>query len=124
MSPENIYDVDKAKSLFERNKIDYKTLSIMKQENVREAIKDKRLSLRTIKEAICDSCSYCFKFSEKRSCGSCPLQFKKFLFFMSSCCEIKEWDEMVNARTYDDLLIAHQKWCYKLGIFREEKINK
>jgi len=115
-----IYDWSKAKALFNSGKVSARKLSLMKQENIQEAIKEK-YKLEDIKINIEKGCGYCFKYKvDYRNlnwnwsdlCQLCPLFIKNGL----QCFKLPSHNKMMKARTYKQLSKAHKEWCKELGL--------
>jgi len=113
-----IYDDIKAEKLFDSKirKYTHRRLSIMKQENIREAAEQRMILLGYLKETITRLCGYCFKY---KSCVDCPLCKKNNI----RCCDLKCFALMGTARTFKAFIAAHRHWCNKLG-FKEVYGNK
>ena len=120
-----IYDYRKAKQLFIDKKSTHRQLSIMKQENIKEAILSGNYEKCEILEALETVCGYCFKYVNKDTsyfdCIICPLDKK--------CTRSKEFQllekEFESSSKYDKKLLSslHKNWCNKLG-FKEVYVKK
>jgi len=112
-----IYDVDKANELYDLKKYKYHSLSMMKQENIRMALKDTSFKLQEIKEAAVMFCGYCFEFREI-NCTNCELFNLENNDF--GACYNSEWHEkMRKARTKKLFAKYHKSWCEELGIWNK-----
>lgn len=113
-----IYAIGIAIKLYDDKKFTYKQLSIMKQENIQEAIQDKKFSKRDILNIVCQRCGYCFKFRGMRSndCTKCPCQAG------NTSCLNAEYTEFVNILEAcgrfqrKKALTAHNKWLKSIGL--------
>lgn len=77
-----IYYTYAAESLYKDKKYTYKQLSIMKQENIQEAIQNKNYTKNDILDVINSKCGYCFGFYNHMNvprCKECPLMDKSTL---------------------------------------------
>lgn len=92
----------------------HRKLSLMKQENIRIAIKN-NASLSDLKAAIHQRCGYCFKYQDDSSCQSCPLVKK----IGTICTEDIYWEKMKKVKTIKEFAAAHKSWCKKLGLWQE-----
>ena len=81
-----IYDMDKAKKLFDSEKYNHRKLSLMKQENVRMAFKE-NFRKADIKDTVARKCGYCFKYQ----CEFCPLYKKNRI----ECINFLEYEELM-----------------------------
>ena len=97
-------------------------LSMMKQENIREAIEN-RMGIQNIKEAIDKLCGYCLKYRKAyilcEVSNGCPIS--KFLNM--PCYETKEWKLIMNSTTYKELRDRHKRWCRVIGldVYKDEE---
>lgn len=114
--PDRVYDPDLAIDIFNSHirKYSHRRLSIMKQENIREAAEKELASLGVLKFIIVRLCGYCFKYGYAIKCETCPL-YKKIL---TRCGELHSFIQMKDARTFKAFLAAHRQWCNELG-FKE-----
>jgi len=62
-----VYDANKARRLYHDGKIGYHELSVMKQENIKEAI---RKGMKEAMNVFGERCGYCFHFMD---CDECPI---------------------------------------------------
>lgn len=119
-----VYDVNVAEILYKKGK-EYtaKKLSIMKQENIRDALESRGFALKTIKAACGRFCGYCFAFWSSAFCRSeCPV-FKRV---DTLCFNLFEWRKMNAAKTKAEFKKAHKAWCKKIGldVYGEDKKQK
>ena len=111
-----IYDAHKARRLFEEGKHTPRQLSIMKQENIRIALKTRGFTIGDIRDALDETCGYCFAyFNLFGSCVNCPL-YKRV---KEDCIELPEWKSMHRAKTKEEFLKAHIAWCRRLGLEKD-----
>jgi hypothetical protein len=106
-----VYDCAKASQLFESRKYGYRKLSLMKQENIRVALKTNKFRLKVIKDAVKKECGYCFKFD----CDDCTLPIN----WTTSCIKIIEYSGVRDAKTKKDFALHHKNWCKKLGLWKK-----
>ena len=111
-----IYDAYKAKRLFKKGKHTPRQLSIMKQENIRIALKTKRFTTWDIWWVLNTLCGYCFVYlNPYGSCVNCPLHKKN----KKKCVHLPEHSKMNWARTKEEFLEAHIAWCRRLGLEKD-----
>ncbi len=101
-----IYDCDLVRG-YTRDFI-ARRLSIMKQENIEEALKSRKYSLQCVKDALGERCGYCFQYGR---CKECPLNK-----IAGKCYSHPRFVSMVSAGTKKEFLENHRLWrkCYKL----------
>lgn len=112
-----IYNSFKAFDLFKKG-YSRKRLSLMKQENIRMALKTNHPSAL---EVHTDLCGFCFEEDclsmTKRSCSDCELTRTK-----TRCNQSGFYDIMSSASAHDDtdrFAKAHKAWCKQLGLWRK-----
>ena len=116
-SPENIeasnplciYSALEVAVLLDEGKYDFRRLSIMKQENIRDAAETSWCKLSALKEVVSKPCGYCFKYRKNRqesTCHNCPL---------NCCADLKSFSAMESATSIKDFIAAHKEWCNELG---------
>jgi len=111
-----IYDAHKATKLFKKGKYTPRRLSIMKQENIRIALKTKRFMIWDIRDALDETCGYCFAyFNRYGSCVNCPLHKR----VKEDCIELPEWKSMRHTKIKKEFLKAHIAWCRRLGLEKD-----
>jgi len=110
---EKIYNSAKAQRLLSK-KYSHRQLSMMKQENIKEALQKRNCRLNDIADALAQKCGYCFKYV----CQLCPIYRK----LGKSCIRCPEWNKMRNARTKKEFQKWHKLWCKKIGldVYRKE----
>ncbi len=108
-----VYDVSEARELYDDMKISYRTLSLMKQENIRVALKNTKVSLKIISDALCQHCGYCFKF-RCLNCYTCPLDKKH-----KECCG-NDILKVTASRTKKEFAQRHKEWCKKISLWNEK----
>ena len=111
---EPIYDENSAEALYDNKKYSHRKLSMMKQENFRMAIKDKKITLITLIQHIKSACGYCFESNS--NCGDCILYRK----LKNRCDETDEWNKMCDATRRKDFAEHHKAWCKRLGIWNDK----
>lgn len=112
----NIYSSASAEYLFDKGKFKHRKLSLMKQENIRFALRCKRFELEDIKEQFYAFCGYCFKnVNVNGACLNCPL-YKRI---GKECYNDKFWDKMEAAKTKKDFAKYHKMWCKQLGLWNK-----
>ena len=87
-----------------------KTLSMMKQENIRIALQKSKFKLRDIKMVSWHRCGLC---DLNLSCSPCYI-FKKIGGY---CTDLSEHRAMKKARTRKAFAKAHKAWCKKIGLW-------
>ncbi len=106
-----VYDENKAGYIYDKRKVGYRKLSLMKQENIRVALANPKIELITIKNAIRQECGYCFKFV----CLNCLLSKKQEHNGCSN--NVKN---MLRIKTKKEFAKRHKKWCKQIGLWKKE----
>jgi len=115
-----IYDECSAEIILSFKRMTPRKLSIMKQENIKEAI-EKKMDIQDIKNAITQPCGYCLRYRKPGIwCKRCPVYRR----LGKECTIIPEWNKMLRARTHKTLRKYHMEWCRKIGLDVYGKGNK
>jgi len=109
---DEIYSVDKARELYRLEQFGSRKLSLMKQENIRMAIKEK-YDIDDILGIVISKCGYCFK--QGYNCESCSL-YKKYNEY---CTKLISYEKMLYAKTIKTFAKWHKIWCQELGIWNK-----
>ncbi len=110
-----VYDRDKSEDLFDSGKISYRKLSLMKQENIRVALGNPKITLEVICNALGKYCGYCFKFSRNGRCIGCLIYKKQGKHQCSGII-----GHIGNSKDKKKFAEKHREWCEKIGLWKKE----
>lgn len=108
---EKIYDEIVARKLYLSKEYGHRQLSLMKQENIRIAIK-KGISLSDLYDSSAEFCGYCFKYLDEGKiirCRKCPF-YKDGM----NCYNYSNLEKVTTIKKFADL---HKRWCKKLKLW-------
>jgi len=112
-----VYDIDKAKTLYDIKKYTCRQLSMMKQENIRVAIKKNMIPLNELKDFSQKKCGYCFEYFIRCGfCYTCPISKK----IGRDCVSNPYYRKMESSGRKTTFARYHEAWCRELGIWNEK----